>query len=342
METVVCEICGSGNGLVTLCQRDLMLGGSEETFTVVRCQGCGFRYLNPRPTEAEIGRYYPERYYAPTPPKSRTGFERSLKRFSRRVKRWIREDFYGYPASGATGPWQSLRKILLWPEKTRRVFRGKNILPWVGQGRLLDVGCGTGVNLKTFQEQGWDVYGIEISKVAAAQARDRVGDRIHTGTLEDAPFKEEFFDVIVLSHTLEHLFSPWDVLARLRQLLKPEGLLVITVPNASSLEARLFVRWWVGWDPPRHLYHFEKSALDRLLTRIGFRPVNFRTGVGTHFFMSSLDQFWKERHTGRVPFRKLIEKLVASPVCLISGHLGYGPEITVYAVKAPLQPACCV
>src|SRR6266511_4364475 len=178
---------------------DLLLGLSPDEFTIVRCEGCGLRYLNPRPTPAEIGRYYPERYYAPTPRKKRTEFERSLKRLSGRVKRWIMEDFYGYPASSAPGLWRSLRKGLLWPEKTRRVFRGKNTIPWVGQGRLLDVGCGTGVNLQTFQEQGWDVYGVEISEVAAAQARERVGDRIHTGTTEDAPFKEEFFDLIVLS-----------------------------------------------------------------------------------------------------------------------------------------------
>ncbi len=336
METVACALCGSDRYQVALQQRDLLFGPSEDgqEFTIVRCERCGFRYLNPRPTPGEMGRYYPEQYYAPTPLKKRTGLERSLKRFSERVKRAILEDFYSYPTSAPPGLWASLRKAVLWPEQLRRRFRGRHAVPRVGQGSLLDVGCGTGGNLAVLQAQGWDVYGIEISKIAAGHARERVGDRIHAGTLEDAPFKEDFFDVIVLSHALEHLFSPGDALSRARRLLKPEGLLVVTVPNAASLEGWLFGRLWVGWDPPRHLYHFEQATLDRLLRGVGFRAVKFRTGVGTHFFMSSLDRVWTERQEGGVPFRKLIEKLVATPVCLVSGHLGYGTEITVYAVKA--------
>jgi SAM-dependent methyltransferase len=91
-----------------------------------------------------------------------------------------------------------------------------------------------------FQEQGWDVYGVEMGPAAVARARDRVGDRIHTGTLESAPFAEESFDVILFSHSLEHLFSLADTLAHARRLLKPEGMIVVTVPNVGSVEARFF------------------------------------------------------------------------------------------------------
>ncbi len=112
---------------------------------------------------------------------------------------------------------------------------------------------------------------------------------------------------------------------------------MITVPNVISLEARLFGRWWVPWDVPRHLYHFEKTTLVRLLEQVGFRVTRSRTGVGTLFFLASLERVWTHKFSGSRPARlvwKIIEKLVARPFCLVAGHLGYGTDITMYAVKA--------
>ena len=334
METVACELCGSDRSHVILRQGDLTHSVSRDLFTVVRCEDCRICYLNPRPTAAEIGRYYPGEYFAPLPPRSRTDAERALKRFSGRIKRWIMEDFYGYPTSKKMGLGRWLRKLVLWPEKVRRLLRGRDILPWIGAGRVLDVGCGPGGNLATLQEQGWEVYGVEMSPAAVAQARVRVGDRIYAGTLETAPFADGFFDVVLFSHSLEHLFSPVDALTRARRLLRPEGLLVIAVPNAGSLEAKLFGPCWFPWQLPRHLYHFEQETLKRLLKRAGFRVVRFRTGVGTLFFMASLDQVWEQRFNRQPPMRKAIEKLLARPLCLAAGHLGHGTEMTVYAVKS--------
>jgi SAM-dependent methyltransferase len=334
LERVACDLCGEKRSEEVLRQRDLLYAVSPEEFSVVRCLACGLLYLDPRPTPAEIGRYYPEQYFVQPPPKARREIERLAKRFSQTIKRWIREDFYGYPAPTPSGWLRMLRRVCLWPENARRKFRGREIFPWVGEGRLLDVGCGPGVNLQTLQEQGWDVHGIEMSETAAALARQRVGDRIHHGTLETAPYAAESFDVIFMSHSLEHMFSPVATLERVRRLLKPAGVLIIAVPNAGSLEARLFGKWWVPWDPPRHLYHFEKRTLQKVLERAGFRVARMRTAVGTMFFMVSLDRAWAHtRGNGSLPARRLIEKVIAKPVCLVAGHLGYGTEITVHAVK---------
>jgi len=109
---------------------------------------------------------------------------------------------------------------------------------------------------------------------------------------------------------------------------------VVTVPNAGSMEARLFGRWWFPWDPPRHLYHFGRASLTSLLGRAGFRVVRLRTGVGALFFMASLDRVWRHVCGGRkLPLRIVIEKLIAQPFSLLMGHLGLGTEITVYAKK---------
>jgi len=291
-------------------------------------------YLNPRPTLDEIARYYPDQYFTPAAPKSRTELEKQAKRFSRRVKQWIMEDFYGYPMVGSRRPWHTFRKALLWPEYLRRLWRGRDIIPWGGAGRLLDVGCGPGGNLAVFQEQGWDVYGIDFTPEAVQQARARVGDRIHAGTLETAPYKDGTFDVIFLSHSFEHFFSPSQALIRLRQLLAPKGRLVITVPNSASLEAGLFGPAWTPWELPRHLYHFSPVTIRHVLEKAGFRVAQLKTSVASHFFMVSLDRAWNKRFHRGLPMYRSIEKWGVSLLCRFTGHLGYGPEIMVHAVKA--------
>jgi SAM-dependent methyltransferase len=177
------------------------------------------------------------------------------------------------------------------------------------------------------------VYGIEFSPTAAVQARARIGDRIHAGTLDSAPYKDESFDVIFLSHSLEHFFSPSETLTRLRRLLAPHGRILIAVPNAGSFEARLFGSVWMPWDPPRHLYHFTPATIRRLLEKCGLRVVRLRTGVGSLYFMASLDRAWERRFHARLPMRNMIEKLFIRWLCRVAGHVGYGTEIMVHAVK---------
>ncbi|GIW55115.1 MAG: hypothetical protein KatS3mg082_1519 [Nitrospiraceae bacterium] len=323
METVACGLCGAHHAREVVRQRDLTDRMSDQEFTVVRCEECGLLYTNPRPSPDEIGRFYPSAYFGPPP----------VPRKVNRVKRWVMEAYYGYPPTTSSGLPVGIRKWLLWPDWMLRLLRGKDILPWVGQGRLLDVGCGTGTNVAMFQEQGWTVHGVDTSDVAVARARERFGDRVRLGHLDQAGYRDREFDVVLFSHSLEHMFDPPAVLKEVWRILDTDGHVVITVPNAGSLEARLFGRWWFPWELPRHLYHFEKTTLCRLLEHAGFRITRVRTGVGSLFFMASLERFWMHRLGRALPFRRLVEKLIARPFCLIAGHLGYGTEITVYAVK---------
>ncbi len=302
--------------------KDLTHRVTEDEFVIVRCEDCGLLYTSPRPSPEDIGKFYPQTYFAPPPPPRKVTC----------IKRWVMEAYYGYPPTPSRVP-APVRKWLAWPDRLLRGLRGKEMLPWVGEGRLLDVGCGPGVNLATLQSYGWDVYGVEFSDTAAELARARVGDRIHIGTLETAPFADASFDVVMFSHSLEHLFSPSDALAHAWRLLKPGGCLVVAVPNAGGWERRLFGRWWFPWEIPRHLYHFDEATLRRLLEKAGFEVCRLRTAVGSLFFMASLERVWLHRLGRPLPARRLIETLVAKPFCLVAGHLGYGTEITVHAVK---------
>jgi SAM-dependent methyltransferase len=333
MELVVCDLCQSDQSDVIARQQDLLLAVTNDEFTIVRCRQCGLIYLNPRPSKELLGSYYPTVYYPPVQVKTRSQFQQQAKRFSARIKRWVLEDYYGYPSDGSAGWRRYVRRVLLWPDKTLRELKGRHPLPWRGEGKVLDVGCGAGGNLKTLQDQGWDPYGIEISDVAAAHARELVTGNIHTGTLESAPFPPQSFDLVFMSHSLEHLPSPVDALRRVHRLLKDDGLLAVSVPNVNSLEFKLFGRWWFPLDPPRHFYHFEKSSLSEIMAQAGFQLYRFRTGVSAIYLMASLDRVWKHRFQRDVPLRKLIDRLVARPVSLIAGHLGYGTEMTIYALK---------
>src|SRR4029079_4301230 len=188
MEMVVCDLCQSDQSDVIARQRDLLLAVTNDEFTIVRCRQCVFIYLTPPPSKALLGSSSPTVYYPPVQVKTRPQFQQQAKRFSARIKRWVLEDYYGYPSDGSAGWRRSMRRVLLWPDKTLRELKGRHPLPWRGEGKVLDVGCGAGGDLKTLQDQGWDPYGIEISDVAAVHARELVTGNIHTGTLESAPF----------------------------------------------------------------------------------------------------------------------------------------------------------
>ena len=188
MELVFCDLCHSNQSDEMVKQRDLLLEVSRDLFTIVKCRNCGLVYLNPRPSKDLLGSYYPTDYYPPVQAKSRPKFQQEVKRLSSRLKRWVLEDYYGYPLTRPDSRWRVLRQILLWPNKILRELRGRHPLPWRGEGKVLDVGCGAGGNLKTLQDQGWEPHGIEISEIAAAHARELTKGQIHTGTVESAPF----------------------------------------------------------------------------------------------------------------------------------------------------------
>ncbi len=330
MELVFCDLCHSNQSDVMVKQGDLLLEVSRDQFTIVKCRNCGLVYLNPRPSNDLLGSYYPTDYYPPVQAKSRPKF---LKRLSSRLKQWVLEDYYDYPSSGGAAWWRPVRKALLWPDKTWRELKGRYPMPWRGQGKMLDVGCGAGGNLKTLQDQGWEPHGIEISEIAAAHARGLTKGQIHTGIVESAPFPPGAFDLVLMSHSLEHFPSPVETLRRIRRFLKEDGLLVIHVPNVHSLEFKLFGRWWFQLDPPRHFYHFDRASLTGALAKAGFSAQVVRTAVSSVFLMASLDRVWKHRFGRELPFRKLIEGLIAGPLSFVAGRLGYGTELTIHAVK---------
>lgn len=132
------------------------------------------------------------------------------------------------------------------------------------KGRLLDVGCGDGAFLLGARARGWSVTGTEINPAPARAAGLDVRETIEE-TRAHAPF-----DCITLWHSLEHMRDPLAALKSLAKLLAPGGRLLVAVPNAEGLQARVFGAGWFHLDVPRHLYHFGAASLEHLLAAAGF------------------------------------------------------------------------
>lgn len=145
-------------------------------------------------------------------------------------------------------------------------------------GRLLDVGCGFGFYLQVACGHGWEVVGVEIAKPVAEFAREQFGLQVIASDFEHAELKPPF-DVVMFHHVLEHLRDPRRALRKANHLLRDGGLLLLSVPNAASLPARLAGQEWV-WFGELHLYHFTPITIYRLLELCGFKPIHTETHHG--------------------------------------------------------------
>lgn len=342
MRFVGCDLCGSSEVAVVFTWQDPRVPDGERTFRVVECQGCGLIYLNPRPEGSEMVAYYPQDYYDDLGPfRGRTGRRApSLRKLRKSVRRALLERCYNYPTltgasySKANGLLGLMKTACLQMERWRLQAGGREaaIIPFVGKGQLLDVGCAIGKALESFRELGWNVAGVEISPYAASIARVRLGCDILVGEFEDVTLEDDRFDVVRFSHSLEHLPSPRKALAKARRLLRPGGLLWIEVPNAASLDRWLFGKHWFCWDLPRHLYHFTPDTLTRLLACTGFRPLRITCDGRVNFFTMSIANALTQG-LGIRPRRMKVISTLARPLVYVLGAMNRGAILTVHAEK---------
>lgn len=143
------------------------------------------------------------------------------------------------------------------------------------RGRLLDVGAATGVFVELAQKQGWQAEGIEISAAAVSSAQTK-NLPVRQALLEDMA-GESIYDAVTFLDVLEHLPQPKEALHMSHRLLRSGGVLLINVPDAGSLYARLMGKRWHAVVPPEHLSYFTLQAMERLLKDTGFTNIRFAT-----------------------------------------------------------------
>lgn len=144
---------------------------------------------------------------------------------------------------------------------------------------ILDIGCATGLFLSYMKGLGWDTKGVEVCKEACDYGNRVRGVNIYHGILESAEIPRESFDIIHLSHVIEHVNEPDAFLNCIYDLLKPGGTIYCTTPNVSGFQAKLFkIRWRSAIAD--HLFLFSTYTLRKLLSKAGFQELKYKTWGG--------------------------------------------------------------
>lgn len=197
-------------------------------------------------------------------------------------------------------------------------------------GKVLDVGCSRGWFLDVMK--GWECHGNEIVTADAAAARERYGEQIVTGSFEDYPLREDYFDVITLQDVFDHFHNPMPALEKCRRMLRPGGLIVIKVHNISCLYARLTGSSFYAIVPPSHLFYYNRRSLTRALSNSGFQVVESKF-IGHLLKIKTV--FWRlSRANKRSPFYRFYKMLDGTALGEIKVRKNLHDIITVLAVKA--------
>ena len=165
------------------------------------------------------------------------------------------------------------------------------------KGSLLDIGAGTGDFLVTAKANGWQIKGVEPNENARNLAISKgVSFEKNIENIEN-----QLFDVITMWHVLEHVPNVEHQIQELKRLLKPEGTIIIAVPNYKSFDAKYYGEFWAAFDVPRHLWHFSKTSIEKLFGRENLRLEKILPMVFDSFYVSLLSEKYKN---GKMNFLK--------------------------------------
>ena len=266
----LCKNCGGTSKFVYKTLQD-RVGNAKGSWSLIGCNNskCGLAWIDPIPYCSTLSSAY-ETYYTHT----ENRYQSRLRCFYLQFRNnYIRRRF-GYPITEISW-WIRAMGTLMAILPHRRIGMEAMVMwvPWHPGGKLLEIGCGNGDRLALFRDLGWKVKGIEPdTKVASIKGLDIVA-----GTLESGKFQGESFDVIVLSHVIEHVFDPLETIRECHRLLRPGGRLAMLTPNTESLGHRWFGRNWLHLDAPRHLHLFNSHNLAKLCMNIGLTDVRSTT-----------------------------------------------------------------
>ena len=226
-EVVPCYLCDARDSAPFITAKD-DLTGKPGRFTFVTCRRCGLRYQNPRLTVDHIKAYYDDEYIA------------------HRKK----------------SDWGILTGFFNWAMDRHDRQKDKLVSRYVRLGResdVLDVGCAVGTFLQKLRARyGARLSGVDFKDLSAHPSLTGVDFRC--GLFYDQDFGDTRFDLITMWHFLEHDYDPIRTLGTARDLLKPDGRLIIEVPRLDSTTFRLFGDRWPGLQAPQHTVLFDRES----------------------------------------------------------------------------------
>ena len=268
---------------------------SHEEFEIWQCNVCTLRFTQAIPGKEEIAAYYKSEEYI-----SHSDSEKGL----------------------INSLYHKVRKRTL-------VSKKKLIEKYTGlsDGKILDVGCGTGAFLHTMHTAGWQITGLEPDETARLKAQQLYNLHVQeAGALFE--LRSETFDAITLWHVLEHVHDLHEYVDQLKKLLKPNGRLFIAVPNYTCYDQNVYKGNWAAYDVPRHLYHFSPSAMRSLLRNHGLKLKSIKPMLFDSFYVSMLSEKYKTGKNNLVKacfvgcvsnFKALMNKERCSSVIYVTG-----------------------
>jgi SAM-dependent methyltransferase len=288
-----CPVCGRLDFSLFLDVKDYFL--TQEPFSIQECEGCGFKFINPRPDEGEIGRYYQS------------------------------EEYISHDSQSGN----LISRIY----KIARVFSIKRKYKIVAEhsqaGKILDIGCGTGEFLHYCRSRGFAVEGVEPNSKASVYAQKINGISV-TSKVADLFSTNRSFSCITMWHVLEHIHRLNETLDMVKDLLHPDGLLIIAVPNSNSWDAQKFGKFWAAYDVPRHLYHFNEAIFIHLMSNHGFEIRNKIPQKLDAFYISMLSEKYR---TGKIRYFKSFLLGLWSNIQALKQGRGHSSQIFVLSVK---------
>ncbi len=288
-----CPICKSKSFQKFITCKDYTV--SHKNFTIVSCNDCNFKFTNPIPNVEDLGNYY----------KSEDYISHS------NTKKGLISQLYHVVRNYTLG-----QKLNL-------------ISSYVSRGTILDYGCGTGMFLNACQNAGWETYGMEpdlgARKVASEMQLTTFGDKREL--LLGLGSKK--LNAITLWHVLEHVTDLPETLTLFKERLDKNGVLIIAVPNYKSHDAKHYGEHWAAYDVPRHLYHFEKETIEKLLGAYGFSLIETKPMKFDSFYVSMLSEKYR---TGTINYLKAFYRGFISNLSASSSG-NYSSRIYVFKQK---------
>lgn len=323
-ERVNCPLCGSDQYHIYIEQAKELYNNLDAYFDVVQCEACGHFFTNPRPGRDFIHLFYPDeaKYYNPVKPASASG--RRLKLINS-----VLNFGFGYRRMPA------FPKYLTWPIflLLKKKFEMLHIPRFVEQGKVLDIGCSWGNYLDRMREYGWDVYGTEINQKAVEYANENLGlSQVKQGFFEEMSFEENFFDAVNMSMVLEHIYEPLPMMQKVNSIMKPGGQLILSVPDISGFEAKVYKKYFYGLQVPEHLHHFNPDTIKTLLEKSGFQIEK----IVHHQFDRDLiasSTYLENKTLSKFLHNRLIRKVVIRGFVTFLSLIGKTSRMSIYARK---------
>lgn len=270
-----CPICGDLVFPKFTVPCDYRKPNNSQGYEIYWCQTCDYGMTKNRPSPEEVKNFYTlDNYYT----HNANGTESN----ELNEQREYAEDCQTTGDASASPATQ--RQDLSFFDRLRihlsyRLDAGEELNPQevtpllkVEQPLICEIGCGNGKNLAKFQQSGYAVFGVEPDS-AAREVAQTITPNIFAGTAEELPvtITERKYDIVLMSHVLEHCLDINTVMSNVREILKDGGIYIVEIPNCNSIGFQTYRGEWPWSDIPRHLNFFTCSSLDKTLKKHGFK-----------------------------------------------------------------------